>query len=220
MATKKYTDEDLIMAFQNATSLADIVRKLGLSVGGRAIKSVKYQCTKLGLDWKGKVGRKSNSKYSDEDIIQYFYNSTSLADLCRKLGLSQSGNSLLFLRRKCEALNLDWQSKKAQNWAKGKTFVHDERRFKYTDEQIFCKESPYLGGSTALKKRAKELGYLKDYCEICGQANMWNGKELCLIIDHIDGNNRNNDPSNLRSVCPNCDIQLPTSRGKNKRKSS
>ena len=54
-------------------------------------------------------------------------------------------------------------------------------------------------------------------CEICGLST-WVGKELVLILDHIDGNSDNNHPSNLRLVCPNCDSQLPTFKNRNQGK--
>ena len=44
---------------------------------------------------------------------------------------------------------------------------------------------------------------------------MWNGQELSLTLDHIDGDNKNNVLSNLRWICPNCDRQLPTFAGRN-----
>ena len=44
----------------------------------------------------------------------------------------------------------------------------------------------------------------------------WNGKTLPLILDHENGNNRDNRANNLRYVCPNCDAQLPTRGGANR----
>lgn len=62
---------------------------------------------------------------------------------------------------------------------------------------------------------------LKDrICEMCGQTEIWKDKKLSLILDHIDGNYMNNNLSNLRIVCPNCNATLDTHCGKNKRKQS
>jgi hypothetical protein len=67
-------------------------------------------------------------------------------------------------------------------------------------------------------------GYIKKFiseqqnhcCKICGIGNIWNGKEMNFILDHIDGNAANNTKENLRLVCHNCDSQLPTYKSKNK----
>ena len=53
-------------------------------------------------------------------------------------------------------------------------------------------------------------------CNICGIDNVWNGKELIFVLDHIDGNAANNKRVNLRLICSNCDSQLDTYKSKNK----
>ena len=53
-------------------------------------------------------------------------------------------------------------------------------------------------------------------CAICGINDEWNGVNLALIIDHIDGDATNNRRENLRLVCPNCDSQLPTYKSRNR----
>lgn len=58
-------------------------------------------------------------------------------------------------------------------------------------------------------------------CMICGQSGEnWNYKPIILIVDHIDGDSRNWSTNNIRLVCPNCDSQLPTYKGRNKGKST
>ena len=44
----------------------------------------------------------------------------------------------------------------------------------------------------------------------------WNGKPIGPILDHVNGNNKDNSTSNLRYLCPNCDAQLPTRGGANR----
>jgi hypothetical protein len=43
-------------------------------------------------------------------------------------------------------------------------------------------------------------------------------KPIGLILDHIDGDHANNSIENLRLVCGNCDMQLPTYKSKNRGK--
>lgn len=52
-------------------------------------------------------------------------------------------------------------------------------------------------------------------CQFYTSPLIWNGKILLLILDHIDGNNKDNRPEMLRFLCPNCDSQLCTRGGAN-----
>lgn len=54
-------------------------------------------------------------------------------------------------------------------------------------------------------------------CRECGISN-YNGKEISLQLDHIDGYANNNMPDNLRLLCPNCHSQTPHFGGRNKGK--
>jgi hypothetical protein len=51
-------------------------------------------------------------------------------------------------------------------------------------------------------------------CSCCG-IDEWNGKEITLWVDHIDGNATNNHHTNFRLICPNCDSQSETFGAKN-----
>ena len=54
-------------------------------------------------------------------------------------------------------------------------------------------------------------------CPTHTMGNSWRGKSLHLIMDHINGNNWDNRLENLRLICPNCNAQLKTHGGKNKK---
>ncbi len=61
--------------------------------------------------------------------------------------------------------------------------------------------------------------YLIDHCghegcSICSRTE-WNGQSIPIVLDHIDGNSDNNQRDNLRLICPNCDAQTPTYKGRN-----
>lgn len=68
-----------------------------------------------------------------------------------------------------------------------------------------------------LKQKLLKCGVFKNICAICSICD-WNGKPLCMELDHIDGDRTNHNLSNLRLLCPNCHAQTSTYRAKNIKK--
>jgi len=68
-------------------------------------------------------------------------------------------------------------------------------------------------GSPILKRFLTEV--YGEFCSECGIGPEYNGKPLCLEVDHIDGVSDNNLPENLRLLCPNCHSQTETYKAKN-----
>ena len=80
-------------------------------------------------------------------------------------------------------------------------------------EEILVRDSTVNRGS--LKKRLYREGLKARACELCGQTEEWYGRRMTLILDHINGDGRDNRLENLQIVCPNCDATLDTHCGKN-----
>ena len=65
-----------------------------------------------------------------------------------------------------------------------------------------------------LKNRLLKEKIIENKCSVCN-IEEWNGKELNMELDHIDGIRSNHKIENLRMLCPNCHSQTETYRAKN-----
>jgi hypothetical protein len=66
-----------------------------------------------------------------------------------------------------------------------------------------------------LKARLLAEGLKQRRCEMCGQGELWCGRRMSLILDHVNGVRSDNRLENLRIVCPNCAATLDTHCGRN-----
>lgn len=142
--------------------------------------------------------------FTNEQFKEIVASSYSMVEVARKLGYtSHSGSNGQRIRKRMDALNLSTDH----------FSIGHKRPTIRNPENIFVTDS--TAAQKTLRKYYKDGNYSPYKCRICGQLPMWQGKELTLILDHINGKNHDNRLENLRWVCPNCNQQLDTTNGKN-----
>lgn len=140
-----------------------------------------------------------NNKIKDQQIIDIYNQKCTLHEAATKLNVT-----VITLWRRAKKLNLAWQDKKYRGENLSKIPIQDILKGKHPNYQTF-----------KLKNRLIKENVKENKCEVCGIKD-WNGKQLIMQLDHIDGDPHNHKLENLRLICPNCHCQTETWCGKNK----
>lgn len=136
-------------------------------------------------------------QYTKEELAKIVQLSKSYKEVIQRLGYgTSSGRNNITVQKRIELYNID-----TSHFATKKPIKR-------------CPENIFIENSTASQKVMREW-YLKgEYtpyqCSICGQQPFWREQPLTLILDHINGCNKDHRLENLRWVCPNCNQQLDT----------
>ena len=132
-----------------------------------------------------------------KDLLEPIVSSSySYAECLRKMNKRVAGGNYKLLQKNIDKFNLDTSHMTHQVWNRGLEIIPFENLIR----------------SDSIKKRlVKERGYCCENCKLY----MWQNKPIPLELEHIDGNNRNNERNNLKLLCPNCHAFTPTWRGRN-----
>lgn len=144
--------------------------------------------------------------YSKKELEIIVANSNSWHNLAKNLGYNcNSGDLKSMLQKRIESFDIDVSHFKTV----AKTSI--ERN----EGNIFIENS--TADQKVVRYWYKKIGYTPYVCSICKMQPFWNGKELTLILDHVNGVNTDDRIENLRWVCPNCNMQLPTTNRRKER---
>lgn len=152
-------------------------------------------------------------RYTEEEAREAIAVSYSWAEALRRLGMRTGGDNGKTLqayakRWKIPTEHFDPSAASRAALARG-------RRTAKPLEEVMVKHSTYHRAK--LKERLYDEGLKARCCELCGQDELWRGRRMSLILDHINGVADDHRLENLQIVCANCAATLDTHCGKQKR---
>jgi hypothetical protein len=142
-------------------------------------------------------------RYSEDEARAAVTASLSWAETLRRLGMCASGGAQEVLKKYAQlwGISTDHFDPYAAVRGSGK------QRRRALDE-ILVEQSSFARNH--LKERLYDAGLKQPECELCGQDELWQGRVMGMILDHINGVSNDNRLENLRIVCPNCAATLDT----------
>ncbi len=136
-------------------------------------------------------------RFTKEEIEQICKESSSISEVAEELGYAKESSAVTVVSNYIKDNDIDISHFTGRAWNKD--------NFDYSR---FQKGKKVQGAKDALiHLRGRK-------CEICGNTE-WQGKEIPLVIHHMDGDHLNNELSNLQLLCPNCHAQTDNYCGKN-----
>ena len=135
--------------------------------------------------------------------------SNSFASIFKYFGIPCTGAGYKALKKRLAEVNVSYDHiRLGPDCNKGRKFLVTKA---YPLGRVMVEGSTY--SRCHLKRRLLLNGSLNNVCGICGQEPLWNGQQMTLVLDHINGKRDDHRMENLRLVCPNCNSQLATTGG-------
>lgn len=148
-------------------------------------------------------------KYTENQFVEAWNSSNSVMECLRKLKLNEFGSAHQIAKDTAIELGLNKDHMTGQGWSKG--LVRTGQNSRPLSELLVYGQKE---NGTRLKDRLVREGIKLWICEKCG-LDSWLGNKITLELEHIDGDNKNNNIKNLAFLCPNCHSYTDTWRGRN-----
>nr|WP_328938433.1 HNH endonuclease [Streptomyces tauricus] len=137
---------------------------------------------------------------TSDDLRTAVTGSISFAEVLRRLGRPQNGGQRRMLQRWIAEEQLTTSHFLGQGHGRGKPGTTPAK----PANAVLVRHGGERRTATKYLRRALvEIG-VPERCARCGTAPEWLGRPMTLEVDHIDGDWRDDRPSNLRLLCPNC----------------
>lgn len=151
---------------------------------------------------------KKYNRYTKEILEPVVKESFSFSEVVRKLGKKPIGSITTHVAKRIAKFEIDTSHFLGQRSNCGKSHKGGAKK-KSWKEVLVLRNNDRRESAWRLRRAMLEAGLLYK-CSICGLDPIWNGKELRLHVDHIDGNYLDCRIENIRFACPNCHTQQET----------
>jgi hypothetical protein len=149
------------------------------------------------------------TKYTREVLEAAVAASQSTAGVLRYLGLAQAGGTQAHIARRIRAYAIDTSHFRRSPGGGARNRLTPEDILQRVPHGSMRRKPHHLRWALMAIGRIYR-------CDKCWNEGQWLGGELRLHVDHVDGDFHNNNPDNLRFLCPNCHSQTPTFAGRHK----
>lgn len=143
-----------------------------------------------------------------DDFAAVCRSSQSIAKIMGRIGLSSHSSAYSSIRARALREGVD-----LSHIPRGLS----HRKGQPSPNRVSLEHALRSGNRSQIKKVLLRDSVLKNECSVCGMPPEWNAQPLVLRLDHINGTSTDHTLTNLRLVCPNCDSQLPTFAGRNRK---
>lgn len=159
------------------------------------------------------------AKLGEEKLQELYDSSSSYSDILRKMKLCPTGGSSRNTLKKYKIIwNIDTKKFKKNFEVLKKNHYKKLQEIRSKDQRsdldLFKENSEYA--TYSIKKRIIKRQLIKYECEKCKNKGKWQGEDLGLQLDHINGKSNDHRLENLRFLCPNCHSQTPTFASRNR----
>lgn len=159
-------------------------------------------------EYQEKIEKKKSEQIEYEKMIcKIIEDSDNINQVCKKIGKKATNTNYAFINKIISKYKIDISHFSTD---------YSSKSVKYTDDEIYCENSPYMN-SNSLKKRLIKTGKKEEKCECCG-LTQWNGVSIPLELHHINGKHNDNRIENLLLICPNCHATTENYCGRNKKR--
>lgn len=150
------------------------------------------------------------NKYTKESLSPIVAQSQSMNEVMRNLGLGTGGGGTSYISKLITKFEID-----RSHFVRSKPKGSPPNRKTWQEFLIIDREREHPPHADVLRRSLIESG--REYvCEF-GHLPIWNGADLTLQVDHMNGDRYDNRPENLQFLCPNCHTQTHNWGARNRR---